>query len=99
MNPPQVYMCAPPRTLLPPPSPFHPSGSSQCTSPKHPVSRTFLNETDICFHGSCVVRVTATVWGLFDSRSRDRISAHHCFPTFSAKANKMKNATNVVIQL
>ena len=28
MNPPQVYMC----------SPFHPSGSSQCTSPKHPVS-------------------------------------------------------------
>ena len=28
MNPPQVYMC----------SPYHPSGSSQCTSPKHPVS-------------------------------------------------------------
>ena len=25
-------------TLLPPPSPYHPSGSSQCTSPKHPVS-------------------------------------------------------------
>ena len=25
-------------TLLPPPSPFHPSGSSQCTSPKHPAS-------------------------------------------------------------
>ena len=23
--------------LNPPPSPFHPSGSSQCTSPKHPV--------------------------------------------------------------
>ena len=23
----------------PPPSPFHPSGSSQCTSPAHPVSR------------------------------------------------------------
>ena len=22
---------------LPPPSPYHPSGSSQCTSPKHPV--------------------------------------------------------------
>ena len=22
----------------PPPSPYHPSGSSQCTSPKHPVS-------------------------------------------------------------
>ena len=25
-------------TPLPPPSPFHPSGSSKCTSPKHPVS-------------------------------------------------------------
>ena len=38
MNPPQVYMCSLSWTLLPPPSPFHPSGSSQCTSPKHPVS-------------------------------------------------------------
>ena len=38
MNPPQVYMCSQSWTLLPPPSPYHPSGSSQCTSPKHPVS-------------------------------------------------------------
>ena len=38
MNPPQVYMCSPSWTLLPPPSPYDPSGSSQCTSPKHPVS-------------------------------------------------------------
>ena len=38
MNPPQVYMCSPSWTLLPPPSPYHPSGSSQCTSPKHPIS-------------------------------------------------------------
>ena len=37
MNPPQVYMCSPSWALLPPPSPFHPSGSSQCTSPKHPL--------------------------------------------------------------
>ena len=37
MNPPQVYMCSPCWTLLPPPSPYPPSGSSQCTSPKHPV--------------------------------------------------------------
>ena len=37
MNPPQVYMCSPSWTLLPPPSPYHPSGSSQCTSPKHSV--------------------------------------------------------------
>ena len=38
MNPPQVYMCSPSWTLHPPPSPYHPSGSSQCTSPKHPAS-------------------------------------------------------------
>ena len=38
MNPPLVYMCSPSWTPLPPPSPSHPSGSSQCTSPKHPVS-------------------------------------------------------------
>ena len=38
MNPPQVYTCSPSWTPLPPPSPYHSSGSSQCTSPKHPVS-------------------------------------------------------------
>ena len=38
MNPPQVYMCSPSWTLFPPPSSYHPSGSPQCTSPKHPVS-------------------------------------------------------------
>ena len=38
MNLPQVYMCSPSWTLLPPPSPYPPSGSSHCTSPKHPVS-------------------------------------------------------------
>ena len=38
MNPPGVYTCSPSWTPLPPPSLYHPSGSSQCTSPKHPVS-------------------------------------------------------------
>ena len=39
MNPQRVYTCSPSWTLLPPPSPYHhPSGSFQCTSPKHPVS-------------------------------------------------------------
>ena len=38
MNPPWVYMCSPSWTPLPPSSPSHPSGSFQCTSPKHPVS-------------------------------------------------------------
>ena len=38
MNPPQVYTCSPSLTHFPPPSPYQPSGSSQCTSPKHSVS-------------------------------------------------------------
>ena len=38
MNPPQVYMSSQPWTPLPSPYPYHLSGSSQCTSPKHPVS-------------------------------------------------------------
>ena len=38
MNLPQVYMCSPSCTPLPPPSQYQPSGVSQCTSPKHPVS-------------------------------------------------------------
>ena len=37
MNSPQVYTCSPSWTFLPPPSPYHPSGSSQCTIPKHPL--------------------------------------------------------------
>ena len=38
MNPPWVYTYSPSWTPLPPPSPYHPSGSSQCTSTEHPVS-------------------------------------------------------------
>ena len=38
MHPPRVYTCSPSWIPLPPPSPYHPSGSSQCTSPKRPVS-------------------------------------------------------------
>ena len=34
MNQPWIYMCSPSRSPLPPPSPSHPSGSSQCTSPE-----------------------------------------------------------------
>ena len=37
MNPPRVYTWSQSWTPLPPPSPYHPSGSSQCTSLKHPV--------------------------------------------------------------
>ena len=38
MNQPWVHMCSPSWTPLPPPYPSHPSGSSQCISPEHPVS-------------------------------------------------------------
>ena len=38
MHLPRVYTCSPSWTPLPPPSPYHPSGSSQCSSPKLPVS-------------------------------------------------------------
>ena len=48
MYPPQVYTCFPSWTLLPPPSLYHPSGSSQCTSPKHPVS-CIEPRLEICF--------------------------------------------------
>ena len=38
MNPPWVYMSSQTWTPLPPSTPYHLSGSSPCTSPKHPVS-------------------------------------------------------------
>ena len=49
MNPPWVYTCSPSCTHLPLPSPYHPSGSSQCTSPEHPVS---------CIEPGLVIRLT-----------------------------------------
>ena len=49
MNLPRVYTCSPSWTSLPPPSPSHPSGSSQCTSPEHPVS---------CIEPGLVIRFT-----------------------------------------
>ena len=38
MNLPRLYTCFQSWTPLPPPSPYHPFESSQCTSPKHPIS-------------------------------------------------------------
>ena len=49
MNLPWVNMCSPSWTPLPPPSLSHPSGSSQCTSPEHPVS---------CIEPGLVIRFT-----------------------------------------
>ena len=47
MNPPRVYTCAPSWTPLPAHSPYNPSGSSQWTSPEHPVS---CNEPGLALH-------------------------------------------------
>ena len=49
MNPLWVYMCSPSSTSFPPLSPSHPSRSSQCTSPEHPVS---------CIEPGLVIRFT-----------------------------------------
>ena len=38
MNPPQVYLSSQSWSSLPPPTPYHLSGSFPCTSPRHPVS-------------------------------------------------------------
>ena len=48
MNLPRVYTCFPSWTPFPPPSPYHTSGSSQSTSPKHPVS-CIEPGLEICF--------------------------------------------------
>ena len=49
LNLPWVYMCSSSWTPLPSPSPSHPSGSSQCTSPKHPAT---CIETGLAIHFS-----------------------------------------------
>ena len=53
MNLPQVYMCSQSWTPIPPPSPYHPSGSSQCTRPKHPVSCIEPGLAILIWHYTC----------------------------------------------
>ena len=61
MNPPWVYMSSQSWTPHPPPSPYHLSGSSQCNSPKHPVSY-IKPRLAICFlHGSIHVSTLESV--------------------------------------
>ena len=48
MNLPRVYMSSQTWTPLPPATPYHVSGSSPCTSPKHPVS-CIEHRLVICF--------------------------------------------------
>ena len=80
MNPPRVYMSSQSWTHLPPPSPYHLSGSSQCTRPKHPVSYIeprlairFLHDIHVSMPFSQVIpsfpspRVQKSVWYICDS--------------------------------
>ena len=55
MNPPQVYICSPSWTPLHPPSPYRSSESSQCTSPKHPVS---CNKPGLAIHFTYNIHVS-----------------------------------------
>ena len=57
MNPPRVYMSSETGIPLPPPIPYHLSGSSPCTSPKHPVSCIEHRPTIRFLHDSIHVSV------------------------------------------
>ena len=48
MNPPRVYTSSQSWIPLPPPTTYHHSGSSSCTSPKHPVS-CIKHRLALCF--------------------------------------------------
>ena len=72
MNPPQVHLCSPSWTHLPPPSPYPPSGSFQCT--KHPVSCIEPGLATFCFFFLILFYLTlqycigfAIYGGFFDS--------------------------------
>ena len=70
MYSPRVYTCSSSWTPLPPSSPYHPSGPSQCTSPKHPGAQLLygpalpyihdywknhsFNSVDLCGWSECL---------------------------------------------
>ena len=80
MNPPQVYTCSPSWTLLPPPSPYHPSGLSQCTKRHWCIEQSFglcgrgrgwddlgvwhWNMNNIIYETSCQSRFNERYWML-----------------------------------
>ena len=84
MNLPWVYTCSPFWTPLPPPSPSHPSGSSQCTSPEHPVS---------CIEPGLVIHFT------YDSLHVSMPFSHIIPPSPSATVSKRLLYTSVSLLL
>ena len=73
MNPPRVYTCSHSWTNPPPPSPYHLSGSSQCTSPEHPVSckESFLIWYYTCFNAILPYHPTLS------GQKGERVSENH----------------------
>jgi len=74
MNPPWVYTCSPSWPPLPPPSPYHPSGSFQCTNAKHPVS---------CIKPGLAIRFTSDI--IHVSMPFSQIISHSPSPTESKR--------------
>ena len=79
MNLPWVYMCSPSWTPLPPPSPYHPCGSSQCTSPEYPVS---CIEPGLAIHFTCIIHVSMPLSQIIppfpSPKSPEDCSVHQC---------------------
>ena len=84
MDLPWVYMCFPSWTPLPPPSPSHPLGSSQCTSPEHPVS---------CIKPGLVIRFT------YDNLHISVPFFHIIWPSASPTESKRLFYTSVLLLL
>ena len=100
MNPSQVYMCSPSWTLLPSPSPYHPSGSSQCTSPKHPVSciewSTISLEAPSPYASTKGLGINILIWGDLDVSPWHKPQMDKKF--YCTKiSNKTKNYENCTI--
>ena len=69
MNQPQVCMCPPSQTPLPPPSPSHPSGLSQCPGFECPVSCIELGLVIYFTHGDIHVSKSSHPHLLPESKS------------------------------
>ena len=79
-----VYMCSPSWTPLPSPSPSHPSGLSQCSSPEHPVS---------CIKPGMVFRFT------YDNLHISMPFSHIILPSPSPTESKRLFSTSVSLLL
>ena len=90
MNPPQVYMCSPSRTLLPPPSPYHPSGASQCTSPKHPASCIEPGLATRFLHDIYMFHVSISMWFKNQTHILTLYSSTNTVPECKKKKKEMR---------